>query len=694
MLYFDRLKARFASGAPVFLMLGTFGLAGVVYDKDGSGADLVGFAQGIPETVAALERARVSALHVTVGSAVEAGQVVASLDASVLDAEIAIAQAEKVRLEAQVRAEQSNIHRRLDVDRDGIEREVFREREDLHRLTAEAKVLESEIARVAGLVAEHQAVASDLVEMKLRHAQLQSQIAEKPRTMQLLGKQLAAASQRRDEVVDVGRAPRDRLDAELLVVERRIELLDKRRANYVLRATRKGKVAAVEKQPGETASVGDAIVKLVSATNRVSVCVPEERSLGLHENDAAVVWARGARTEPLVGKTVAIGPTVAELPARCWRSPNVPSWGREALVELEGAPDVVVGEAFSVKIGGSHPSVVAPNPGLPVAKAGDQLLTSAVVTRGSAALEPRSMTVPHSLARRTRFEPSAVLAQKREGRYVVASDDTGIDRSSTEGRPWLFAMNAEGAVSSDPIVIQGIDSIDDVEAMAVGDEGETYVLSSQSHGKRGTRSAARAALLRLRSDGEGFRVDGQVRLAELLDASPEHAARLGLANGTRDLDLEGMTFSRGALYVGVKAPLDAKGRAIIWKIGSPAALFARSPDVAAVLRGAAIEKWATARVDVEIDGRTLPGGISELLFRDPDSLVIASTPSNEEGAAAGALWRADHARDGGELAVHLVHRFPGLKPEGLSPSLSTENLLVVFDAGRGTPSFLEMPWPP
>jgi hypothetical protein len=263
------------------------------------------------------------------------------------------------------------------------------------------------------------------------------------------------------------------------------------------------------------------------------------------------------------------------------------------------------------------------------------------------------MTIPPSLARRTRFEPSGVIALPGEKRYLVVSDDTGTKGGPDDGRPWLFAMDGGGVIEQKPIAIAGVDAIDDLEAIAAGDDGELYVLSSQSHSANGKRSAARSALLRLRRDAGSYKVDGEVHLAELLDRHAALAASLGLAAGTRGLDVEGLAFREGALYLGLKAPLDAHGDAMIWRVTSPRALFVSSDEPSALDR-AGLSSWGHARVDVDLEGKRAPGGISELLFRG-DSLFVTSTPSTAEGAA-GALWRVDHPR-GGALTPALVRRF-------------------------------------
>jgi hypothetical protein len=158
-----------------------------------------------------------------------------------------------------------------------------------------------------------------------------------------------------------------------------------------------------------------------------------------------------------------------------------------------------------------------------------------------------------------------------------------------------------------------------------------------------------------------------------------------------------MAFHQGALYLGLKAPLDAQGEAMIWRVATPAALFASTIDAGplarAPLAAAGFSLWAHARVDVEVEGRPTPGGISELLFLADGTLVLTSTPSTAEGAG-GALWRVDRPA-GGALSPRLVRRFPGRKPEGIAPSLAPGKLMIVFDNGAaGQPEYLDLAWSP
>jgi hypothetical protein len=442
-------------------------------------------------------------------------------------------------------------------------------------------------------------------------------------------------------------------------------------------------VAALDKQPGEVAQAGEAIVRLVSARERVVACLPERTALGVREGDAARLRVRGQRGEPLRGRTISLGPAVSELPARCWPNPRQPLWGREVTIALEGPITLVPGQAFDITFEPSNapPAVTATSPAAPP----PNLLAQPSAQR---------MAVPSALSARTRFEPSGILGRASESRYLIVSDDTG--RDGDEGEPWIFAMNASGAIEPQPIAVRGVREINDVEAIVEGDGGAIYLLSSQSYSKKGKRKPARTALVRLRPDGAGFRVDGEAHLAEMLDADTERAISLGLLDGTRALDIEGMAFQKGALYLGLKAPLDPQGNAMIWRIALPNVLFEDAAPVStrngSRLVDAGFSLWARARVDVELEGKTTPGGISDLVFLPGGSLAITSTPSTAEGAA-GALFRVDKPEPG-LLAPRLVERFPALKPEGITPSLSSGKVMIVFDTGDTIPSFQELPWSP
>lgn len=686
-----RARETLKNYAPLLSMVATLGLAAWLYLPGGSRGQIIGFAQGETEAVASTELGRVVAVPVDIDAQIVPGQVVATLDATAVDAEIAVARAEEARLETMISGEQARMEERIGVDLDELRRELAREREEQRRVSAEEQALRGEISRVKRLVEDRQASLSELTPLDMRRATIQAIVEEKPRTIELLRAQVAAAEERKKRVRDPSNAAAAQVAADLTLARQRIESLKHRREGYVLRAIRGGRVIALDKRPGEIAAAGEPIVRLVSTRGRVVACVPESSALSVREGDAARLWVRGQSGAPLTGRIVALGPLVTELSVRCRPAPTLPVWGRDVTIALDHAVDLLAGQAFDVAFEPSRdPSRAAPSatPATP----GSVPATPGVATAG-----PLPMSVPAALLARSRFEPSGILTRAVEGRYILVSDDTGRG-DGDEARPWLFAMSGGGAVDPEPLPVSGVAELNDLESIAASDTGEVYVLASQSYSAKGRRKSSRTVFLRLKPEGRGFRADGEVHLAELLEAAgPAVMTALGLPTGTRALEIEGMTFRDGALYLGLKAPLDPQGNAIIWKLASPRALFHADRGAAfagsfkaSSLEDAGLSLWARVRLDIELHGASVPGGISELLFLPDGSLAVASTPSTAEGAA-GALFRVDRP-EAGALSPRLMRRFPDLKPEGIAPSLTPGKLIVVFDRGAEMPSFLELPW--
>ena len=169
----------------------------------------------------------------------------------------------------------------------------------------------------------------------------------------------------------------------------------------------------------------------------------------------------------------------------------------------------------------------------------------------------------------------------------------------------------------------------------------------------------------------------------MLDDAPESVrAALGLT-GTKALDIEGLAWRSGALYLGVKAPLDDQGRAQIWRVGAPDKLFAGDAI------GATITRWASVALPVEVEGRPTPGGIADLLFTSDTSALVGATPSTGSGRhASGAVYLV--TKTGDAAVAKPLRAFSDLRPEGLAFVPESTRFAVVFDRGRDAPMWLQM----
>ncbi|MEO7095828.1 MAG: hypothetical protein ABI175_21390, partial [Polyangiales bacterium] len=183
-----------------------------------------------------------------------------------------------------------------------------------------------------------------------------------------------------------------------------------------------------------------------------------------------------------------------------------------------------------------------------------------------------------------------------------------------------------------------------------------------------------------------YRADREVALAQLIDDSPPATrTALGLTD-THQLDIEGMAWRGGALYLGLKAPLDEQGRALIWRIGAPDKLFAGD------LAGAAVVRWGSVSLPIEVDGRPAPGGIADMMFTSDTTLVVGATASGISSKhQTGSVYAV--SRSGDALSATRIRSFADLRPEGVAQIPDSARIAVVFDRGRDAPMWLQLDAP-
>ena len=655
-----------------------------------------GFVEARPAGVSAPQAGRIDALAVAPGQRVRAGDLIASLDARELDAELEILAAEALRIEAELAAVAAETQFKVGEASRGIEESVEAAeralqvaRADRSVRAAEFAAMSKQLAVLRGLVDKRMADRRELDALAVKHSALEKELASADATIAQLAGQAAAARARRGGVpADATDRATEPLRAELAVVRGREQLLRLRKESLALRAAVDGEVSAVHVRPGELVAAAAPIATIVPDTAgpvppHVFVCLDEQAAAALAVGEAVQLHA--AAGPSLSAHLERLAPDVAQLPPRCWRDPRTPEWGRAAYVAVDEPAPLAPGQGFTVAFLG-RPS---PHAG---ARTGGPVVASAAASSApapapqpatwAAPAAPAALQVPPSLRARTRFEPSALTWSPRLDRFVIASDDTGFD-GRDEHVPWLFTMDVRGRVDPEPLVIAGVDALSDLEAIAPAPDGGLYVLASQSTSRKGKRPAARQRLVHVALGDAGARAAAVVHLARLLEgAGPDVLAGLGLA-GLDDLDIEGMTATAGGgLLLGLKAPLGPRG-ALVWHLESPDALLATGR-----LAAGALSQRAQIPLTVTADGAAVPGGISELLELDDGTWMIAATASGlDPRTQDGALFHVDPD----SAAPRRVRSFPGLKPEGLAQSGAA--LVVVFDAGDDTPQWMEQRWP-
>lgn len=294
--------------------------------------------------------------------------------------------------------------------------------------------------------------------------------------------------------------------------------------------------------------------------------------------------------------------------------------------------------------------------------------------------EPTLVTVPPAiLTISTMPELSGLVYSRALDRYLVISDDTGKKELGTAHAPWLYTLRRDGALDDAPLPIMGIDGLNDGEAICVGPAGSFFLTTSHSKNRKGKHKAARNQLLRLELSGRALVATAALDLADVIGAS-------GVLTGTDTdrIDVEGLAYREGALYVGLKAPQTAEGAALIVRVADIDGSLRRGE-----LAPTQVSRYAALPLLVTTAAGPTQQGISDLSFLPDGSLaILANSPKGLPHDGGGALW---WLRPG--QPVQLIRRFAGLKPEGVTLTPDQKALVIVFDRDRETPMWLHQPLP-
>lgn len=308
------------------------------------------------------------------------------------------------------------------------------------------------------------------------------------------------------------------------------------------------------------------------------------------------------------------------------------------------------------------------------------LLRSVLLFLAAAVPEPQPVSVPARLGAATSPpELSGLVWSPALERYLVVSDDTGLEDSRTNHAPFVLAMSADGRLDDAPVPIVGLDALNDAESICAGPLGTFFLLTSHSPNRQGRTKRARRQLLHLDLDlvGRSLKVRGQADLTQLQGG--RLLARAG-PTGELPLDLEAVSYRDGALYVGLKSPLSSKGEGLILRIDDAVAQLAKGR-----VRAASVSRWAALALCPEAACE----GVSDLAWLpDGSLLLVANAPKGGPADGGGSLWRF---KPGGE--PELLRRFPGLKPEGVTLS-AKPSVVIVFDGHGEAPLWLELKVPP
>jgi multidrug resistance efflux pump len=677
-----------------YLFWGFWGLVAIgvtaSYFVSETDADFLGVVETRIHKLSALESGRISRIYVSLGELVSGNQLLVDLDASGLDVEQAWLQDELKRQEDQLNSDRARYeleYNKLKLQSDSDAMGMDMRKSDLAGKVAEYESVKAEIAR---LIAAEQAGlgrSRDLSDLIIRRDTL-GRLISTQRTV-LTGrtdtqKVRGAAATKEDQDRVVMSMLSENIE-KINEIKQKLKTVETRRVNRKVISPSPGRVVNINYLPGDSV---DAFLTILTVEEPdaefIDVYIPETSDRMPSIGGRVNIYPHRLAAADAHGSIVFIDPGYSAIPQRLAFRDMI-YWARKFRVKLDPGHQLMPGEAVRVEMldsvdhtFGSAFASSAKTPGVEPAQVSPACDGP---VRGPESLLPITLAVP-----RGSFEPSGVAWLEDIKRYVIVSDDTGD--ADNKHAPWLFLMDADGVVEAEPVILQGVKEINDLESIAMAPDGFIYLVSSQNLNKKGKRPEVRQQILKVKREGRSFTVVGAVSLYDVLAASCDSACLKGIGlgqtadNGQLELNIEGAAWRDGALLLGLKAPVSEKG-AMIWHLKNPDALFEKArlePGQLSVL----------GTVDLGfVNGRR--ASISDLLVAgNADIYVLSTVPQALDSEQTGRLFKLTSGVGGAFDAVSIVV-FPGVKAEGICLT-DESSFTVVFDADNAPAKFYRGTW--
>lgn len=298
-------------------------------------------------TLAPLIEGRLHGLAVEVLDEVNAGDVVALMDDTLVKAELITADAELGRLRAELDAGVEQLRLDTLTAQQGTldAQRRFAWHEETARLDMLERMVQQESDRIRlqwlKLLAKRnkEMVDQGLMDrtvyddVRLQYDALQAQIEQGDVVLASSRDKLAEAASRRAEFstqvedIDVERLLNPLREA-IHVQETVLEQIRIRRESLVMRSPARGQIVQVLRRPGETVLPGDPVMTLSPKGAERIVAYLSEREARAVTADAPVEISSPSRPELMAkGKVLKKGNAVVQLPLRLLIDPNRPMWG-------------------------------------------------------------------------------------------------------------------------------------------------------------------------------------------------------------------------------------------------------------------------------------------------------------------------------------------------------------------------------
>ena len=641
----------------------------------------IGIVERNSHQIGAQEPGKIQTMLTRVGDQVAKGQVLAMMDISDLTTHLDRSRNELTRLQetANARSELYSITaQRILLQLDNEASDLMDRLSMIESKSTELAGLNTEIERLVNAEKAGLGYSRDLSSLILQRDALASYLREQSKDLETQKEKLAQTrrSRRMLESADVDSISRSLLLEQMEYTEslrREVDATEHRIGMRTILAPCDGYITEIFALPGDIVDAFAPVLIVEELKPRfLDVYIPESSKLQPVAGMRVNIYSTRDRSCNTNGTVTFVHPGFAQAAERLSFRGQL-FWARKVRVELPPDHQLIPGEVVHTRLlkDSNHNSSFSLLP----AEAGEH-------GRPDNEKNPviKYISIPDHMRKRSRIEPSGIAWCSGINKYLVVSDDTGIQNTISEHAPILFALDDTGRVADEPIRLTGIREVNDLEAVAYAGDNIFYLVSSQNISKKGKRPHSRELILRLDASGGEYHVTGQIRfLSTLLQSySKRDLMNLGLVEYDTDgkpvINIEGAACRDGALFLGLKEPVSPRG-AIIWKLENIDALFKNQRLLKDQLSLYGYVQLGESR-----------SGISDLAFDANGVLWALSTiPDAGGNEQQGGLHRINRFADARLEAVQL-YEFPGRKPEGLCQR-NDETFIIIFDNDDATPAY-------
>ncbi len=350
---------------PLAAWLAVAAIAAAFYIRSTQYGLLAGSAQTVQHDLSPVATARVQQIFVKIGDSVTNGEIVAQMDTTIVDSELAEAEATLAAAEdswAAYEGQMLNLLRSSDDDIANTDATITQEKGQLESDSAKLAELKTMQSKRDALFANKLITEVEDDALRPDIAGLEKDVAACGQLIKMNETTLASRQKERDDLQqglklapggDIKQAMTQKLESQMAILKNAVEMKQREKDSYTLRSPGDGVVSAIGIYPGTTAKPGDVVVSVISDSHMIVGYLPELRQGLFKVGDRG--YAFRLRLPPVKVSVTAVSPDIEEIPVRVRPATAAQQSGitfraQRIVFEVDGPEKLLPGESVQLRL--------------------------------------------------------------------------------------------------------------------------------------------------------------------------------------------------------------------------------------------------------------------------------------------------------------------------------------------------------